>query len=369
MNLNLDWGTGQAEAVANQGNGGRRRLAKWMLPLLCLWFPALPAFAGADKAGGETGEYQPGDGWTLPHTDLTAGGYASSDLTKESSAPWTLDVSHLSLFLWWAGDSRFRFFSETDLENALTIRQRRTSTDGAYLALERLYADWTQSDALNFRVGKYLTPIGRWNLIHAAPLVWTTSRPVITEQAFPTNATGAMVYGTLNSIGAGLDYSVYGSIGKELRPDPQLDTFKEAYGVHISYPLQPSLELGFSYASYEQAKVVGDHKNLIGLDGVWSQNGYEISAEAAWRTSSESSGADEKGGYIQAVAPLGSKFYAVGRYEYLRESHASSGSSLGLVGVDYRWNRSLIIKTEFSKAEHSLIQEPGGFLASVAALF
>jgi hypothetical protein len=337
--------------------------------LLLLVVSPMPVFAATDNAVGQTWEYQPGDGWTVPHTDLTAGGYASSDLTKESSEPWTLDVSHLSLFLWWSGDSRFRFFSETDLENALTIQARRTSTDGAYLALERLYADWAQSDALNFRFGKFLTPIGRWNLIHAAPLVWTTSRPVMTVQAFPTNATGAMVYGTLTSVGAGLDYSIYGSIGKELRPDPDLDTFKEAFGAHVSYPLQPSLEIGFSFASYEEANEVGDHKNLIGVDGVWSQNGYEISGEAIYRTSSEQGGMDERGGYIQGVAPLGKKFYAVGRYEYLLESHAIAPSNLWLAGVDYRWNRSLILKTEFSKAQHSLIQEPGGFLASVAALF
>jgi len=255
----------------------------------------LTAFAATDNAVGQAWEYQPGDGWTVPHTDLTAGGYASSDLTKESSEPWTLDISHLSLFLWWSGDSRFRFFSETDLENALTIQARRTSTDGAYLALERLYADWAQSDALNFRFGKFLTPIGRWNLIHAAPLVWTTSRPVMTVQAFPTNATGAMVYGTLTSVGAGLDYSVYGSIGKELRPDPDLDTFKEAFGAHVSYPVQPSLEIGFSFASYEEANEVGDKTAMRSLAkrstehqarrGGWTREAATYRVWPRWATS------------------------------------------------------------------------------------
>ncbi|MFX6815264.1 hypothetical protein ABTH42_18965, partial [Acinetobacter baumannii] len=90
--------------------------------------------------------------------------------------------------------------------------QRRTAPDGAHLDLERIYVDWAQADELKFRFGKFLTPVGRWNLIHAQPLVWTTSRPLTTEAAFPTNATGGMVFGTLSSIGQGLDYSVYGSL-------------------------------------------------------------------------------------------------------------------------------------------------------------
>ena len=33
---------------------------------------------------------------------------------------------------------------------------------------------------------------GRWNLIHAAPLVWTTLRPLATSRLFPTSVNGAM---------------------------------------------------------------------------------------------------------------------------------------------------------------------------------
>ena len=369
MNRNQTWCIPWIERRA----AGRHHACPRFLPAFIATACLFLLNTSAHAAGGTTDNtraYQPGDGWTVPHTDLTLGGYASSSLTKETSQPWTLDLSHLSLFLWWNGDSRLRFFSETDLENSVQVSARRTSTDGAYLALERLYADWTQSDELNFRIGKFLTPIGRWNLIHAQPLVWTTSRPVITEQVFPTNATGAMIYGTLTAVGAGLDYSVYGSIGKELRPDPDQDTFKEAYGVHFSYPAQPDLQLGLSYASFEQKHEIGEHKNLLGVDGVWTRNGYEISAEAAWRFSSNGGGADEKGGFIQGVIPLADKLYAVGRYEYLQQSGEDNGNSLWLAGMDYRWNRSLIFKTEFSKSEHNnWTHEPGGFLASLAALF
>ena len=101
---------------------GRRQSVRRSVSALIVTVCASALANSAEAADGGAGDiraYQPGDGWTVPHTDLTVGGYASSALTKETSAPWTLDLSHLSLFLWWSGDSRLRFFSETDLEHSV----------------------------------------------------------------------------------------------------------------------------------------------------------------------------------------------------------------------------------------------------------
>jgi hypothetical protein len=329
----------------------------------------IPAFTAAAEAGVPGDGYQLGRGWTVPDTALTLGGYATGALSKENDAPWSIDASHLSTFLWWQGLERLHFFSELDLEDALQIRSDRITTDNAYLALERLYVDWSQSDQLNLRLGKFLTPIGRWNLIHADPLVWTTSRPLITQLTFPTNATGAMAYGTFTGIGEGLDYSIYGSVGAELRPNPQQDPFNEAYGVHLSYRAGPSLQLGLSLANFEQVNELGDRKNLIGLDFVWTRARYEVSAEAAYRLSSQGSDSDESGGFIQLVAPLTDKLYGIARYEYFDPSGPASGVSLWLGGVAYHWNRAVVFKAEFSKGVNNRIAAPEGFLSSVAVLF
>lgn len=321
-----------------------------------------------DRSWGDTA-YELGRGWQVPHTDLTLAGYGTTALGKQGSRPWTLDVQNLSLFLWWQPTDRLKFFSETELDRALTVQPGRTSSDGAYLALERLYADWTQSDALNLRIGKFLTPVGRWNVIHASPLVWTTSRPLITYEPFPTNATGAMLYGTLTSVGRGLDYSVYGSIGKELRPNPNLDTFREAYGTHWSYPVQPSLEVGLSFVNYEQEREIGTRKNLVGADVTWSRGGYELTSEIGWRFSSAGGRAAEAGGFLQGVVPLDDRFFAVGRYEYFKRSSTVPAVNLWLLGLDYRYSRAVIFKSEYSKAVDNRIQAQDGLLFSVAILF
>jgi hypothetical protein len=327
------------------------------------------AYASDPAENLATHDYQLGRGWQVPHTDLTLGGYATTQLAKLDDTPLSFDVTHLSAFLWWQPIQRLRFFTELDEQDALQVQSDKFTTANGYLAVERLYADWAQSDALNLRLGKFLTPIGRWNLIHADPLVWTTSRPLITQVTFPTNATGAMLFGTLNGIGSGLDYSIYSSIGAELRRDPKQDPFTEAYGLHLAYSLRPTLQLGFSYANFEQRSDLGNRRNLVGADVFWSHNGYEISAEAAYRFSSQGPESDELGGFVQGVVPLVGKLYGIGRYEYYDRAGPTSGVSLWLAGLDYRWSRAVIVKAEFSQGVHNRIDVPEGFLLSFAVLF
>ncbi|HWY25254.1 MAG TPA: hypothetical protein VNX47_10060, partial [Nevskia sp.] len=96
-----------------------------------------PAMAATEQSDGDGGGYQLGHGWQVPDTDLTVAGYAAGSLDKERNQPWTLETNSLSLFLWWQPLQRLKFFTETEMEDALTVRQRRTASDGAYLALER----------------------------------------------------------------------------------------------------------------------------------------------------------------------------------------------------------------------------------------
>ena len=239
----------------------------------------------------------------------------------------------------------------------------------AYPALERLYADYLYSEKLNFRGGKFLTPIGRWNVIHAAPLVWTTTRPLVTERTFPTNATGAMAYGTLPAFDTELDYSVYTAIGNDWRPDPKLDPFEEAYGLHLSMPVNDAAEVGVSYANFEQKSSIGDRKNLLGLDYFWSRNRYEISTEAAYRFSENGSQSNEYGLYIQGVAPLSERWYAIGRYELYNQAGPTPTLNLWLVGAAMRLSPALIFKVEYSRATNNQNHMPEGLFSSFAILF
>lgn len=315
-------------------------------------------------------EYQPGHGWQVPGTSFRLGGYTSEGIENDKNQPWNIGINNLSLFVWWDGEGKLKLFSELDLENPLLYEQGNNLTvKHDYLALERAYADYLFSERFNLRGGKFLTPIGRWNTIHAAPLVWTTSRPLITERTFPTNATGVMAYGTLPVGGNDVDYSVYSAVGKDWRPDPKLDPFEEAYGAHVSIPVSGHGELGMSYANFEQKREIGERKNLIGLDYYWEHNRYEISSELAYRFSDNGSQSNEGGMFIQAVVPVSERWYVIGRYELYEPAGPLPTMNLGLLGLAKRLSPATIFKLEFSHASHNQIQAPEGFFTSFAILF
>ena len=338
----------------------------FVLALLLLYGPS--SVCAEDSAAGV--DDQPGKGWQIPGTGFRLGGYASGGFESERHRSAMLGIDDLSLFVHWESEGKLRFFSELDLEKPVVLDDNDGLTARhVYLALERLYADYLYSEKLNVRVGKFLTPIGRWNVIHAAPLVWTTSRPLITEHSFPTNATGLMAYGTLPVSSQEIDYSIYTAIGEDWRTDPKLDPFEEAYGFHLTVPTNGYGEFGVSFANFEQRGSVGERKNLLGMDYFWSRDRYELSAELAYRLSDEDQKSDEKGLFVQGVMPVTERLYAIGRYEFFDKAGPTPPMNLWLAGVAMRLSPAMILKAEFTQATHNRIQAHEGFFASFAILF
>ena len=309
-------------------------------------------------------------GWQLPGTGITLGGYATENFTVKKNRPWELSTEDLSLFIGWEGTGKLKFFSELSLEDALIFRQPGTlTTSHRSLAFERAYFDYAQSERLNFRLGKFLTPVGHWNLIHADPLVWTTSRPLITNRPFPTYATGAMIYGTRTAFGKELDYSMYASSGQEIRGNSNQDVFDSAYGLHLTYAMPRSGQLGFSYVNFTQKSDAANRQNLFGVDYLWSRDRYEVSGEAIYRVSSRGRTWDEKGAFVQAVVPLSERLYGVGRYEYFRQAGSLPGVSLWVAGLAFRITPTSVVKAEFVHGVNNQINAPEGFLSSISVLF
>jgi hypothetical protein len=316
-------------------------------------------------------DYRLGNGLRIPGTDFSLGGYATGSYERSDDAASRAAIDNLSLFLWWDGSERWKFFGELEYDNLLLTRD---GTDGSrrgengYLSLERLYLDFALTDSIDVRGGKFLTPIGRWNLIHATPLVWTTSRPLTTFLAFPTNMTGVMATQTLANLGSGVEYSVYGSRGDEIRPNPAIDTFSRAVGGHVTVHAGADAQFGFSYSGFEQERTRPEGKRLVGLDFVWQHNRYELSAEGVYRYSDIGSAWDERGGFVQLVAPLTQKLYAVGRYETFRVAREPNATQLWTGGLNYRITPALVLKAEWVAGSRNTIGAPTGFLSSISVL-
>lgn len=315
-------------------------------------------------------DYYPGQGWQVPGTGLKLGGYVTGSFENIRHSPAAFAIDDLSLFAHWESQGKLRLFSEVTLESPVVYQpEDDTISRHSYLTLERLYADYLYSDGLNFRAGKFLTPIGRWNVIHAGPLEWTTSRPLVTERSFPTNATGAMIFGTVPVFGKSVDYSIYSAIGNDWRPDPKLDPFEDAYGLHVSVPISAAAELGVSLVSFEQKDSSSERRKLWGLDYFWSRNRYELTAEVAYRYSEDGGPFDERGAFVQGVAPVSDRLYAVARYEFYDKAGATPPVNLWLVGLTMKVSPALLLKMECREGSDEQVVAPDGFLASISFLF
>lgn len=330
----------------------------------------LASFSARADDSSPVPDYRPGQGWQVPGTGLNLGGYVTGSFQNIRNLPAVFAIDDLSLFAHWESQGKLRLFSELTLESPVVYQpEADTISRHSYLALERLYVDYLSADGLNFRVGKFLTPIGRWNVIHAGPLEWTTSRPLVTERSFPTNATGAMVFGTVPVFGKSVDYSIYSAIGNDWRPDPKLDPFQEAYGLHVSVPVSASGELGVSLVSFAQEGSASERRKLCGLDYFWSRNRYELTAEVAYRFSQEGGPFDERGAFVQGVAPLSERLYAVARYEFYDKAGTAPPVNLWLEGLTMKVSPALLLKVEFRQGSDEQVVAPDGFLASISFLF
>ena len=327
-------------------------------------------------------EYHLGHGYRLGDSGVTLGGYASAEILRPSGRSWSFQAEDISLFVT-AEKGRWRFFSETEVNDALSAGNgeafgiRRARFDA-----ERLHLDYTLAEELKFRIGKFLTPVGRWNLIHADPLVWTTSRPRVTAAPFAPHATGVMAFGDFNALDREWNYSLYAGGKNQLdmkKPDESLDSvYRDTFGVRVVNEMPGRFQMGASYAHFEQVEFFPGSRDLAELDFFWTRNRMELSGEFAYRWSA---GKDDWGLYLQGVAPLplplGENVYAIGRYEAFQREDSSRLANRWVAGLAYRPLPPLVFKVEYSVgvdagnsvSERIVEGSPEGFAASVAVLF
>lgn len=322
----------------------------------------------ADKA------YRLGSGYAVGETGLLIGGYANAQIGVPRSAPWHFEASDLSLFLTWDNGSRLRFFSELEVNDVLTANQYESlGTEDAHFAFERLYVDALVNNNLTVRLGKFLTPVGQWNVIHAAPLIWTTSRPVATESLFSTRASGLMLHGSVSVANRQLEYSVYGDITDSMDPYRSKNPFENALGAHLRYFLSDTLQIGASFVNFALSDLQPVRYNLAGLDAMWSYQKFELSSEIVYRSSDHANIKDTIKdtwqGFAQSVIPLFSQhWFAVGRYEFFDQQRAKTGH-VGVLGLAYRPLPPVVWKLEYRMGTHNEMLAPDGLSASFAILF
>ena len=299
--------------------------------------------------------------------NLRIGGYSSGGFHIHPGGRAEADIHELSLIMTWNGGGRLRLFSELEIEEPLTWREGESvSTDDAHFDVERLYADYSLTGALNVRGGRFLTPIGRWNVIHAAPLVWTTIRPAATERLFPKAINGAMLHGSVPWKEASIDYSLYGEALRDQSEESGEILFEKTRGLRVAY--NGIVEAGINYSEFEEDVPGQPHYRMLGLDFFKAAGGWEFSGEVYRRFKRGDDNDRSGGGYIQAVAPLGQQWFAIGRLENLRLPEEGT-TGRWLIGAAWRWKTNQIFKLEYAGGREESPWMPRGLAASYSILF
>src|SRR4051812_42614122 len=239
-----------------------------------------------------------------------------------------LDV--LSFFVIWDPHPRLHVFSELEYKDALQIDQHgHLSGAENSLTADRLFADVRITDLLNVRAGIFRTPVGRWNVIHASPLVWTTEQPLTTERPFDPNVNGVMLFGSLFPRGGVLTYSLYDQYAPPLEGDPEFRPAQHSAGARLEYTADAGWSVG---ASYLAARRDGEWRQLGGLDLLWRRDRLELMSELV--VESGPSGGTQGGGYVQAVFGLTDRWFLVTRFEHY--TRPGINAELGTLGVAFR---------------------------------
>lgn len=323
----------------------------------------------AAMADDTDGGYRLGSGYAVGETGLRIGGYANADFSAPRRDAWHASLSDLSLFLTWDNNSRLRFFSELEAGDIVYAGEHQSpGAQKVHFEFERFYIDGLINNNLTVRLGKFLTPIGQWNLTHAAPLVWTASRPVATENSFSTHASGVMLHGSVSVAGRQLEYSAYGDLSKSIDPHRSKNPFENALGAHLRYFLSDNLQIGASYANFSLSDRQSTRYNLIGFDAAWSYQRNELSSEIVYRTGDHADAKNTWQGFVQNVAPLSQHWFAVTRYEFFEQAQDKMGH-VGVAGLAYRPLPPLVWKLEYRLGVNNEQLAPDGPSAGFAVLF
>lgn len=138
---------------------------------------------------------------------LSIGGYGEILFSQLSNRTDTFDAQRAILYFGYKFNDQFVFNSEIEIEHGTTGANTESGSSGS-VSLEFAYIDYLHSDALSFRAGHLLLPMGLINELHEPTTFLTPERPLTEQRIIPTTwrAPGAGIFGEAG----GFEYRAYG---------------------------------------------------------------------------------------------------------------------------------------------------------------
>ncbi len=317
-------------------------------------------------------EYHAGRGLRVGDTGLTIGGFATLEINGPEGEPTEIALDSINFLIDYEPIPALDLFAELEVGDLVVIEpgDGDVSSDPE-LTVERLHADWSVSDALNFRIGKFQTPVGRWNLVPAEPFVWTAEEPVTVENGFDEHQTGVALFGSTFRGSRTFGYWLYGQVVDELDTPSDESPADRSAGARLEYgSSRGEWSVG---ASFLASKKDGAWSQLGGLDAQLRRGALELTSELVVQ-GGDIRGRDLWGAHLQGVyelqflAPWVRGLYAVGRYEHFHPSQArrSNVFDVGLTWIPVHW---VNVKLGYRFADQETREVDRGLRVSASVLF
>lgn len=329
-------------------------------------------------------DYHLGEGYNVGSLNISGYSNLVAEIPNQGTSALALD--DFSIFL----SGRFNRWINPFIEFELAGAPLFTESAGFFekgtprVVLERAYNDFLLTPEWTFRAGKMLSPVGEWNQIHAAPLVWTTTRPLTTYYNFSEFASGvSLLYN--DPEGRLPDVQAYYQPGDDfMRESRHVNRiyYQNVGGINIAFTgnLQKRLGLSMQYAedgdtTEKQVLASVDGRITFGaltLETQWTHNwvGQPDSARApTLKADQQHPRRNEWGGYVQAIYGLDEHWNLVARGETFQSRFYPNTSDNMLVGVVYRPVPAVSWKVEYLETSGAQLDLSRGLYASMAVLF
>ncbi len=317
-----------------------------LLPLWLFQFWAL--FSPLSRAEG----YEIGQGWHRNNYFIS--GYLNLEIVDRFDVPSRLDLDDLSVFAGGNINQWANPFTEVELAKDTLIREGGGAYHGDVI-VERFYNDTILSENDTLRIGKMLTPLGEWNLVHAAPLIPIITRPYTTALGFDAYTSGISL---LHDFGDSVapDMQIYAEPGNEWFPRPATQatrSFQKAFGGHFNVPLGLLDKMG---ASFQHAQLIetGETFTLFGLNAKKSLGKLRVESEALTARFSGTvlPGAtrfhdNEAGIFGLADYSVTSQWHAILEAEYYQDHLMDMPSRSTTIAAAYRPKPPIVWKLEY----------------------
>lgn len=315
-------------------------------------------------------DYQLGQGWRRGNFYLS--GYANIEIDAPRGEPAALILDDLSLFVSGHVNKWVNPFLEAEISEHIFIQQGGGPRGNGYIVIERLYNDLMLFEHDTLRVGKILAPVGNWNLIHAAPLVPTTTRPLTTFHGFSEYASG---FSWLHDSEDGVtpDWQLYWQPGNELPRRPKdivSRSYRNVLGGHINMPLGLMDKVG---ASLQHGKLIetGESFTLYGFNVNKSFGRLRVESEAIssrWTGTAPRAHDRESGIFGLVDYAITSRWHGILEWERYQDHEVNLPSRNVLAGISYK-SSPTVWKLEYVRQMGESPYITSGWLASFSTLF